>query len=99
MRVEFAELGWSDWMFGPTGYDAYRCGGRCDLPLADHMNASGHAVVQALYHHWNPAATPEPCCVPIKLGPLTAFAWEPEDTGPIRVRTYEKMVAEECGCR
>ena len=29
MEVDFAEVGWKDWIFAPPGYQAFACMGEC----------------------------------------------------------------------
>lgn len=95
--VDFKEIGFSDWIQAPQGYDAYYCHGACTFPLANHMNASNHAVMQTLMNFINPTTVTKSCCVPTKLGPQTLLYVD--DEGKLVVKTYLEMTVEECGCR
>ncbi len=66
-EVNFESLGW-DWIMAPSKYSMNLCQGECNsMPLAQHMNASNHAVIQNLYHSILPDKIPPPCCVPIEF--------------------------------
>ncbi|XP_050524258.1 protein decapentaplegic-like [Daktulosphaira vitifoliae] len=97
LYVDFKEVGFSDWIQAPQGYDAYYCHGECTFPLANHMNASNHAVMQTLMNSINPVAVPRACCVPTKLRPQTLLYVD--DEGKLVVKNYPEMAVEECGCR
>ena len=65
LYVDFAEVGWNDWIVAPPGYDAHFCHGECHFPLAEHLNATNHAIVQTMVNSVNPSAVPRACCIPI----------------------------------
>ena len=44
------------WIVAPPGYDAFQCRGECIFPLADHLNATNHAIVQTMVNSMNPSA-------------------------------------------
>lgn len=81
----------------PPGYEAYACMGGCRFPLADHMNATNHAIVQSLVHSVRPNAVPEPACVPTDLSPISMLYLD--EYGVVVLKNYENMVIEGCGCR
>lgn len=97
LYVDFKEIGFNDWIQAPPGFDAFYCHGVCMFPLADHMNASNHAVIQTLMHNVHPDTVPKPCCVPTKLGTQTLLYLDDDDK--LVVKTYYDMIVEECGCR
>uniref|UniRef100_A0A2S2N9B1 Protein decapentaplegic n=2 Tax=Schizaphis graminum TaxID=13262 RepID=A0A2S2N9B1_SCHGA len=97
MYVDFKEIGFSDWIQAPPGYDAFYCHGECTFPLANHINASNHAVMQTLINSYNPATVSRACCVPTKLSTLTLLYTD--DDGKIVLKNYPDMTVEECGCR
>ena len=101
LYVSFADVGWKDWIMAPVGYDAYYCSGRCKGFLADHMNATNHAIVRSLVHSVR-IDTPvlEPCCVPTVLAPLTLLYTEKSEGGSNSVlKIYDDMIVKSCGCR
>lgn len=97
MYVDFKDIGFSDWIQAPPGYDAFYCHGECRFPLPDHINASNHAVMQAIINSHNPATVSRPCCVPTKLSTQTLLYVD--DDGKLVVKNYPDMTVEECGCR
>ncbi|KAF0751023.1 protein decapentaplegic-like, partial [Aphis craccivora] len=97
MYVDFKDVGFSDWIQAPPGYDAFYCHGECTFPLANHINASNHAVMQTLMNSYNPAAVPRACCVPTKLSSQTLLYVD--DDGKLVVKNYPEMTVDECGCR
>lgn len=96
LYVNFTEVEWDDWITAPPGYDAYYCDGECTFPLADHMNASNHAVVQTLIS-MDSRSVPQACCVPTKLQPQ-ALLYTDNDMKTV-LKNYPDMIVEECGCR
>ncbi|XP_060864899.1 protein decapentaplegic-like [Metopolophium dirhodum] len=97
MYVDFKDVGFSDWIQAPPGYDAFYCHGECTFPLANHINASNHAVMQTLMNSYNPASVPRACCVPTKLSSQTLLYVD--DDGKFVVKNYPEMTVDECGCR
>lgn len=33
LRVDFADIGWSEWVLAPKAFDAYYCSGTCGFPI------------------------------------------------------------------
>lgn len=33
LRVDFADIGWSEWVLAPKSFDAYYCAGTCGFPI------------------------------------------------------------------
>ncbi|CAH1710548.1 unnamed protein product [Aphis gossypii] len=97
MYVDFKDVGFNDWIQAPPGYDAFYCHGECTFPLANHINASNHAVMQTLMNSYNPAAVPRACCVPTRLSSQTLLYVD--DDGKLVVKNYPEMTVDECGCR
>ncbi|XP_060842743.1 protein decapentaplegic-like [Rhopalosiphum padi] len=97
MYVDFKDVGFSDWIQAPPGYEAFYCHGECTFPLANHINASNHAVMQTLMNSYNPAAVPRACCVPTELSSQTLLYVD--DDGKLVVKNYPEMIVKECGCR
>lgn len=97
LYVDFAEVGWSDWIVAPHGYDAYYCQGDCPFPLADHLNGTNHAIVQTLVNSVNPAAVPKACCVPTQLSSISMLYMDEQNQ--VVLKNYQDMMVMGCGCR
>lgn len=97
MYVDFEEVGWSDWIVAPPGYDAYYCQGECNFPLASHLNTTNHAIVQTLMNSVNPQKVPKSCCVPTHLNPISMLYVDEENK--VVLKNYKEMVVVGCGCR
>lgn len=97
LRVEFAEVGWKDWIVAPDGYDAYYCAGECSGTFPDNSNVSNHAIVQSLMHSIHPNVIPMPCCVPTTMNPISMLYLD--DNSKAVMKTYHDMVVVGCGCR
>ncbi|XP_050664951.1 protein decapentaplegic [Leptidea sinapis] len=95
--VDFADVGWSDWIVAPHGYDAYYCQGDCPFPLSDHLNGTNHAIVQTLVNSVNPAAVPKACCVPTQLSSISMLYMD--EVNNVVLKNYQDMMVVGCGCR
>jgi len=78
-----------------AGYKAFFCGGECPFPMANHLNATNHAVIQALVHSMK-GTVPAPCCVPNKYSSLSLLYTDSSDK--IVLKNYNEMVVDSCGC-
>ena len=97
LYVDFDEVGWNDWIVAPAGYQAFYCAGECPYYMPDYMNATNHAVVQALVHSVNPSLAPRPCCVPTEMRPISMLYIDGDDK--VVIKNYQNMVVVACGCR
>ncbi|XP_059375806.1 protein DVR-1-like [Carassius carassius] len=97
LYIDFKDVGWQDWIIAPQGYLANYCHGECPFPLSESLNGTNHAILQTLVHSFDPKGTPQPCCVPIKLSPISMLYYDNNDN--VVLRHYEDMVVDECGCR
>lgn len=97
LYVDFSNVGWSDWIVAPPGYDAFYCHGECHFPQADHLNSTNHAVVQALIHTVEPKMAPKVCCVPTQLNPISMLYLD--DQNKVVLKNYQDMTVVGCGCR
>ena len=97
LYVDFKSVGWNDWIFAPSGYQAYYCDGSCNWPYDDHMNVTNHAIVQDLVSSIDPRSVPKPCCVPTELSSLSLLYTDEHEVVVLKV--YPEMVVEGCGCR
>jgi len=91
--IDFSRLGWS-WIIGPPGFDAFMCSGECTLTFNSRLQITNHAYLQAFLEskHKN---IPKPCCSPMKLSPMTLIYYT--ENG-IKMKEYEEMRVEQCGC-
>ncbi|XP_029469922.1 embryonic growth/differentiation factor 1 [Rhinatrema bivittatum] len=97
LYIDFRDVGWQNWIIAPQGYLANYCQGECPYPLAEMLNGTNHAILQTLVHSLEPNKTPQPCCVPIRLSPISMLYYDNSDN--VVLRHYEDMVVDECGCR
>lgn len=97
LYVDFSDVGWSEWIVAPPGYEAYYCHGECQFPFADHMNTTNHAVVQSLVNSINVSLAPKPCCVPTQLNPVTMLYLDEQNKAVLK--NYQDMSVVGCGCR
>lgn len=97
LYVEFRDVGWHEWVIAPQGYLANYCRGECPYPLTGVLNGTNHAVLQTLAHSIEPHDIPPPCCVPIKMSPISMLFYDNSDN--VVLKHYENMSVDECGCR
>lgn len=97
LYVDFATVGWGDWIVAPRGYDAFYCQGECNLPFADHLNSTNHAVVQAMVNSINSDVAPKACCIPTELKPISILYLD--DHNKVVLKSYKDMQVVGCGCR
>nr|CAH7756993.1 unnamed protein product [Callosobruchus chinensis] len=98
LYINFAEINYDMWIVQPSGYDAYQCQGRCFYPVAEHLNPTKHAIVQALLHSMSPAKATRSCCVPTILDSISILYVDANGVLTYRY-AYKDMVVVECGCR
>ncbi|KAG7280172.1 hypothetical protein CRUP_037756 [Coryphaenoides rupestris] len=63
------DVGWQDWIIAPQGYLANYCHG-------ESLNGTNHAILQTLVHSLDPRGTPQPCCVPVRLSPISMLYYD-----------------------
>lgn len=97
LYIDFRDVGWQDWIIAPQGYMANYCHGECPFPLSDSLNGTNHAILQTLVHSLDPDLTPQPCCVPVRLSPVSMLYYDNNDN--VVLRHYQDMVVDQCGCR
>lgn len=97
LYIDFRDVGWQDWIIAPQGYLANYCHGECPFPLSESLNGTNHAILQTLVHSLDPEGTPQPCCVPVRLSPISMLYYDNNDN--VVLRHYQDMVVDECGCR
>lgn len=96
LYFDIIEVGWSDWIVAPPGFQAFYCKGECPHTMPEHLNTTNHAIIQSLVNSVNPAVVPEPCCVPTDLSPITLLYLD--QNGKVTLKNYHDMVVEGCGC-
>ncbi|XP_062319181.1 growth/differentiation factor 10 [Osmerus eperlanus] len=98
LRVDFSDIGWSEWVLAPKAFDAYYCAGTCGFPMPKLMRPSNHATIQSIVRAVGIVpGVPEPCCVPEKMSSL-AVLYQEEDGNPV-LKVYPAMSVETCSCR
>ncbi|NXN09170.1 GDF3 factor, partial [Indicator maculatus] len=97
LYISFSDVGWENWIIAPQGYLANYCLGQCPFPLTAELNSTNHAILQTMVHSLDPEGTPQPCCVPVRLSPISILYYDNSDN--VVLRHYEDMVVDECGCR
>ncbi|NXA55734.1 DERR protein, partial [Nothocercus julius] len=97
LYISFSDVGWENWIIAPQGYLANYCLGECPFPLTAELNSTNHAILQTMVHSLDPEGTPQPCCVPVRLSPISILYYDNNDN--VVLRHYEDMVVDECGCR
>ena len=97
MMVDFADLGWSDWVIAPRAFQAYSCVGECPYPLGGRMNSTNYAMLVSMMSSMQAGDSPTPCCVPTSLRPVALLYLDNSDN--LVLRNYEGMVVNGCGCR
>lgn len=96
LYIDFRDVGWDHWVIAPQGYMINYCRGECPFPLSESLRGTNHAILQTLVHSLDPDETPQPCCVPVRLSPVSMLYYDNNDN--VVLRHYEDMVVEECGC-
>ncbi|XP_070697301.1 growth/differentiation factor 10 [Pempheris klunzingeri] len=98
LRVDFADIGWSEWVIAPKAFDAYYCAGTCGFPMPKVVRPSNHATIQSIVRAVGIIpGVPEPCCVPEKMSPL-AVLYQDESRNPV-LKIYPNMSVQSCSCR
>ncbi|XP_068452402.1 growth/differentiation factor 10-like [Clinocottus analis] len=98
LRVDFADIGWSEWVLAPKSFDAYYCAGACGFPIPKVVRPSNHATIQSIVRAVGIVpGVPEPCCVPEKMSPLGVLFLDTNRNMALKV--YPGMSVDTCACR
>jgi len=97
LSVDFTQLGWSNWVIAPRGYNAYFCQGLCEFPIDNHLKPTNHATVQTILNSVAPSLAPQACCSPNKFSAISILFIDTSDN--VVYKKYEDMVVERCGCK
>ncbi|XP_077481631.1 growth/differentiation factor 10 [Stigmatopora argus] len=97
LKVDFADIGWSEWVLAPKSFDAYYCAGSCGFPIPKVVRSSNHATIQSIVRAVGIVpGVPEACCVPEKLSALAVLFLDPEKNLVLKV--YPGMSVDTCTC-
>ncbi|KAG7271515.1 hypothetical protein CRUP_007504 [Coryphaenoides rupestris] len=98
LKVDFADIGWSEWIISPKSFDAYFCSGSCQFPMPKGLKPSNHATIQSIVRAVGVVpGIPEPCCVPEKMSPLSILYFDQDKNVVLKV--YPNMTVDSCACR
>lgn len=98
LKVDFADIGWSEWIISPKSFDAYYCSGECQFPIPKAMKPSNHATIQSIVRAVGVVpGIPEPCCVPDKMSSLSILFFD--ENKNVVLKVYPNMTVESCACR
>uniref|UniRef100_A0A3B5M8E0 Growth/differentiation factor 10 n=1 Tax=Xiphophorus couchianus TaxID=32473 RepID=A0A3B5M8E0_9TELE len=98
LRVDFADIGWNEWVIAPESFDAYYCAGACGFPMPQAARPSNHATIQSIVRAVGIIpGIPEPCCVPESMSPLAVLFRE--ESRNLVLKVYPNMSVQSCSCR
>ncbi|KAH1167372.1 growth/differentiation factor 10 [Mauremys mutica] len=98
MKVDFADIGWNEWIISPKSFDAYYCAGACEFPMPKIVRPSNHATIQSIVKAVGIIpGIPEPCCVPDKMNSLSVLFLD--ENKNVVLKVYPNMSVETCACR
>ncbi|XP_053496574.1 growth/differentiation factor 10b [Ictalurus furcatus] len=98
LRVDFADIGWSEWILAPKAFDAYYCAGTCGFPMPKVVHPSNHATIQSIVRAVGIVpGVPEPCCIPEKMSELAVLFLDTSRNMVLKL--YSNMSVETCACR
>nr|XP_006110973.1 bone morphogenetic protein 3 [Pelodiscus sinensis] len=98
LKVDFADIGWSEWIISPKSFDAYYCSGECQFPIPKALKPSNHATIQSIVRAVGVIpGIPEPCCVPDKMSSLSILFFD--ENKNVVLKVYPNMTVESCACR
>ncbi|KFM62674.1 Inhibin beta E chain, partial [Stegodyphus mimosarum] len=96
--LNFAEIGWDNWILHPEGYDANFCRGRCFNDLSN--TRFYHSAVLLSYIRDNKDIAEEiglnMCCTPSVMSPISIIYQNEE--GIFYHKSIENMKVESCDC-
>ncbi|NWH76835.1 BMP3 protein, partial [Piaya cayana] len=98
LKVDFADIGWSEWIISPKSFDAYYCSGECQFPIPKTLKPSNHATIQSIVRAVGVIpGIPEPCCVPEKMSSLSILFFD--ENKNVVLKVYPNMTVDSCACR
>lgn len=100
LYIDFAAIGWNDWIIHPKGYNAYFCHGACNGVASITRANSDHAAMFNRFMHSSSANKKKlemvPCCAATQYSPLSIIYLDSNNTGTMA--TLPNMIVESCGC-
>ncbi|XP_062860095.1 growth/differentiation factor 10b [Trichomycterus rosablanca] len=98
LKVDFADIGWSEWILAPKAFDAFYCAGTCGFPLPKMVHPSNHATIQSIVRAVGIVpGVPEPCCVPDEMDSLAVLFFD--DSRNLVLKLFPNMSVGTCACR
>ncbi|EDW87441.1 growth/differentiation factor 8 [Drosophila yakuba] len=99
LYISFREIGWSNWILKPEGYNAYFCRGSCSSVASVTQAASHHSSIMKILSTSGANKSLElvPCCTAKQYSSLQLVVMDSSNTAT--VKTLPNMVVESCGCR
>ncbi|XP_051693470.1 growth/differentiation factor 10 [Oryctolagus cuniculus] len=98
LKVDFADIGWNEWIISPKAFDAYYCAGACEFPMPKVVRPSNHATIQSIVRAVGVVpGVPGPCCVPDKMSSLGVLFLD--ESRNVVLKVYPNMSVETCACR
>ncbi|XP_025109610.1 LOW QUALITY PROTEIN: bone morphogenetic protein 3-like [Pomacea canaliculata] len=96
--VDFADIGWGDWIISPKSFEAHYCAGTCPFPLTKKLRPSNHATIQSIVNAVGLYAdVPAPCCVPDVMTSVTLLYFD--ENRNVVLKNYPGMSVQSCACR
>ncbi|XP_062566779.1 bone morphogenetic protein 3-like [Saccostrea cucullata] len=96
--VDFADIGWGDWIISPKSFEAHYCAGSCPFPLTKRLRPSNHATIQSMVHAIGIYTdVPAPCCVPDSMSSVTLLYFD--ENRNVVLKNYPSMTVNSCACR
>ncbi|KAK7830967.1 hypothetical protein U0070_018511 [Myodes glareolus] len=95
LKVDFADIGWSEWIISPKSFDAYYCSGACQFPMPKSLKPSNHATIQSIVRAVGVVSgIPEPCCVPEKMSSLSILFFDENKNVVLKAFTEAAVCAK-----
>ncbi|KAG5676805.1 hypothetical protein PVAND_006613 [Polypedilum vanderplanki] len=101
LYIDFATIGWNDWIIHPKGYNAYFCRGSCNRVASITQAETHHSTVFNKFLHNTSKNNKKklelvPCCTATRYSSLQIFYLDTNNTAT--QVTLPNMIVESCGC-
>ncbi|CAG9799259.1 unnamed protein product [Chironomus riparius] len=101
LYIDFATIGWNDWIIHPKGYNAYFCRGSCNRVASITQAGTHHSTIfNKFLHHSSKNSQKKlelvPCCTATRYSSLQIFYLDSNNTAT--QVTLPNMIVESCGC-